>query len=79
MGLGMRSKKIAEKEKLVHIGGRGGKKIPFFKFIKKGTYSYGERGQKLFVRCPMFNFVFGSPHNLWQFLMPYIMKIFYIT
>ena len=34
-------KKIAEKETLVHMGGRGVKKIPFFWFIKKGTYSYG--------------------------------------
>ena len=28
--LGKRSKKIAEKETLVHMGGRGVKKIPFF-------------------------------------------------
>ena len=58
------------------MGGRGVKKIPFFWFIKKGTYSYEGRGQKLF---PMFNFVFLSPHNLWQFLMPCIVKIVYIS
>ena len=60
----MPSKKYAEKGTLVHTGGRGVKKIQFFKFIKKGTYSYGGRGQNLFVSCPMFTFVFLFPHNL---------------
>ena len=57
-------KKIAEKETLVHMGGRGVKKIPFFQFTKKGTYSYRGRGQNLFVTCPMFSLVFMFPHNL---------------
>ena len=60
------------------MGGRGVKKIPFFWFIKKGTYFYGGRGQNLFVSCPMFTFVLLFPHNLKPFLKPYIMEIFYI-
>ena len=44
--------------------GEGGKKIPFFKFIEKGTYSHGGRGQNLFVSCSIFNFVFLFALNL---------------
>ena len=70
-------KKNAE-ETLVHTGGRGVKNALLLAHQKGDIFLLG-RGQKLFVTCPMFNFVFLSPLNLWQFLMPYIMKIFYIT
>ena len=48
----------------------GGEKIPF----SKGKYSYGGRGQNLFVKCSIFNFVFLFPLNLYHFLRPYTMK-----
>ena len=51
-------KKIAEKGTLVHAGGSGVKKLPFFWFIKRGTYSYPERGQNCDITCHMLTFVF---------------------
>ena len=63
---------------IVPYRGEGGKKSPFLVHQKGDIFLWG-RGQNLFVTCPMFTFMFLFPHNLWQFLMPYIMKIFYIT
>ena len=48
----MPSKNIAEEEILVLTGGRGLKNI-FYKFIKKGMYSYEGSRQNLFVKCPV--------------------------
>ena len=59
---GCLQKKNPEKETLVHTGGRGVKKIPFFWFIKKGTYSYGG-GFKIFlshVPCSLLCFCFHT-------------------
>ena len=68
-------RKIAEKGTLFHTGGRGVKNPLFLVHQKKGTYSYGGRGQNLFVTYPMFTFVFLFPNNLEYFLRPYSMKI----
>ena len=57
-------KKIAEKETLVHMGGRGGKINPLFLAHQKGDIFLWGEGSNFFVPCPMFIFVFLSPHNL---------------
>ena len=59
----LQKKNIAQKVTFEHTGGRGLKIIHFFQLIKKGTYSFGGRGQNLFVTCPMFTFVFLFPLN----------------
>ena len=56
-------KKIAEKETLVHTGGRGVKKSPFFSSSKRGHILMGG-WVTFFVPSAMFIFVFLSPHNL---------------
>ena len=49
----LQKKEIAEKETLVHTGGRGVKKSPFFSLQKKG-HILMEGG----VACPLFTLVF---------------------
>ena len=55
-----KKKKIADKETLVHTGGRGLKKSPFFSLQKKGTYSYGGRGRMSLVHFGVSAFCFHT-------------------